>query len=169
MASIAKHKSGWRAQLYVGGVRESAVFDEEFEARAWAKRREGELSIIKDAFIKARRFNRSHRIVLDASIAYSADEIIANSRSLEKTCGVYFLVKEERIIYVGKSRDVYKRIGQHEKTKQFDRITVIECSERDVDRLELIYIEKFKPILNVLGKAGKTASSLVDDLIEVAG
>ena len=169
MASISKYKDGWRAQLYVGGVRESAVFGEEFEARAWAKRREAELSFIKDTFVRARRVNKNHRVVLDASAAYSESEIVANSLSLNVTCGVYFLIKDERIVYVGKSSDVYKRIGQHVKTKEFDRITVVECSETDVSRLEAMYIDKFKPILNIYGKSGNSSYSKIDDFIEVAG
>lgn len=40
MASILPHKRGWRAQVYVGGVRGSASFRTKREAEAWASQRE---------------------------------------------------------------------------------------------------------------------------------
>lgn len=43
MASIAPHKDGYRAQIYVAGVRESKSFRTKREATAWAASREVEL------------------------------------------------------------------------------------------------------------------------------
>lgn len=43
MASIQKHKSGWRVQISVLGVRESSVFKTKREAESWAARRETEI------------------------------------------------------------------------------------------------------------------------------
>jgi len=43
MASIAEHKTGWRAQVYVDGKRESKIFRTQREAKAWAATRESEL------------------------------------------------------------------------------------------------------------------------------
>lgn len=43
MASITKHKDGYRAQVYVKGVRDSATFRTKREADAWASSRETEL------------------------------------------------------------------------------------------------------------------------------
>lgn len=44
MASITKYKSGYRAQVYVKGQRDSATFATKREATAWANRREVELA-----------------------------------------------------------------------------------------------------------------------------
>lgn len=44
MASITKYKSGYRAQVYVKGLRDSGTFATKREASAWAARREIELS-----------------------------------------------------------------------------------------------------------------------------
>lgn len=44
MASITRHGRGWRAHLYVGGVRQSKTFRTRGDAQAWADRREKELS-----------------------------------------------------------------------------------------------------------------------------
>lgn len=44
MASISKHKGGYRAQVYIKGVRASRVFRTQREAQAWAAATEAELS-----------------------------------------------------------------------------------------------------------------------------
>lgn len=44
MASIQKHRAGWRVQIYVNGRRESRVCPTRAEAAQWALQREGELS-----------------------------------------------------------------------------------------------------------------------------
>lgn len=44
MASITKYKSGYRAQVYVKGLRDSSIFPTKREATAWAARREIELA-----------------------------------------------------------------------------------------------------------------------------
>ncbi|WP_186019696.1 tyrosine-type recombinase/integrase [Burkholderia gladioli] len=46
MASIAPYKDGYRAQVYVGGVRDSQVFRTQREAKAWAAARETELKSV---------------------------------------------------------------------------------------------------------------------------
>lgn len=43
MASISKHKEGWRAQVYVKGLRDSRIFRTVREAKTWAAAREQEL------------------------------------------------------------------------------------------------------------------------------
>lgn len=47
MASIYKHGKGWRAQVYVNGVRESGTFDTKAQAAAWSLEREAQLSGMK--------------------------------------------------------------------------------------------------------------------------
>lgn len=48
MASITPHKSGWRAQVYVSGVRDSKILRTQREAKAWAAAREIELRAAKN-------------------------------------------------------------------------------------------------------------------------
>jgi hypothetical protein len=40
-------------------------------------------------------------------------EIAENSTSWRKMCGIYFLLKNERVVYVGQSVNVFSRIAQH--------------------------------------------------------
>lgn len=44
MASYVRHRDGWRAHIYVGGVRKSKTFRTRREAESWAARTEGELA-----------------------------------------------------------------------------------------------------------------------------
>ncbi|MFZ2406359.1 MAG: hypothetical protein WAW41_14560 [Methylobacter sp.] len=43
VASITKHKSGFLAQVYVKGVRDSSIFRTKREVEAWSAAREAEL------------------------------------------------------------------------------------------------------------------------------
>lgn len=43
MASLTKHKSGWRAHVFVHGVRVTKVFEKRRDAQAWAAAKEKEL------------------------------------------------------------------------------------------------------------------------------
>lgn len=64
--------------------------------------------------------------------------------------GVYFLIKKDKIVYVGESIDVDKRIIQHiqEKKKSFDRFAFIECGNEYICELEAEYIAKLSPVYN---------------------
>jgi integrase len=47
MASITKHKDGWRAHVYVNGQRATKVFEKKRDAQAWGVKRERELGSAK--------------------------------------------------------------------------------------------------------------------------
>lgn len=61
--------------------------------------------------------------------------------------GIYFLIEENEIVYVGQSNDINKRVGTHcsEKIKRFSKYSYVECDNSALDQLELL---KFKPIYN---------------------
>jgi len=64
--------------------------------------------------------------------------------------GVYFLIHEERVVYVGESACIITRLGQHMQDKVFDGFRVI--SEQDPAnrlKLEKAYIQKYSPIYNI--------------------
>lgn len=154
MASIQQTSNGWRAQLKIAGVRESACFEQKFEAETWAHRREAELKSLKRAVASARRISATKHKFLDAGELYSEQQIVETSTPIPDTSGVYFLIKDEAVVYVGKSTNVHRRIQDHLKQKCFDRINVIECPEAHLLRLEAHYIRSFQPILNVAGLSG---------------
>jgi excinuclease UvrABC nuclease subunit len=76
----------------------------------------------------------------------------------KKYGGVYFLIDDNEIVYVGKSADYIDRILSHrislcehcDKVKKFDSYTVIKTDDNDSLRtIESIYIAKFKPLHNI--------------------
>src|SRR5262249_16818161 len=55
------------------------------------------------------------------------------------TCGVYILVNEGTVVYVGKSKNLWSRIGSHmkgESKMKFDRLLFKFCPEADLEALE---------------------------------
>jgi hypothetical protein len=65
-------------------------------------------------------------------------------------CGIYFLLLEERIVYVGQSFSCHRRIAEHAQQggKLFTSFHILPCDQCDLDRFEALYIEKFQPAYN---------------------
>lgn len=64
--------------------------------------------------------------------------------------GIYFLWDVDTIVYIGQSIDIDKRISEHRKNKKFSHYSYIECSKKDLNKLESSYIKTYNPILNTL-------------------
>lgn len=91
-------------------------------------------------------------------ITVSAEDILSRAVDFNPIAGIYFLIKGDRVIYVGQSIDVIYRIHSHRALgrhgKKFDSFSYIECSKADLDLYESIYIHLLRPELNAkLGKA----------------
>ena len=81
--------------------------------------------------------------------------IVAASSAWRDLCGVYFIVVDGRVRYVGQARHVYARLAVHAREKEpFERVTVIECSPSDLDVIESFYIHRLRPEWNA--KRGDT-------------
>lgn len=65
-------------------------------------------------------------------------------------CGVYFLLRDSVVVYVGQSKHHELRISEHvrEKQKDFDSFYFIECAPLDLNLAELYWIIFYKPIYN---------------------
>lgn len=61
--------------------------------------------------------------------------------------GVYFLYKNDDIIYIGQSVNVMARVGQH-VDKDFDNVKIICCDKQNLNDVEAFFIDLFKPRLN---------------------
>lgn len=75
------------------------------------------------------------------------DEIVAAALPWERASGVYFLICQGRVIYVGQAVNVYARISQHHG-KRFDSYAYLPCPEDMVDKIESLYIHLLRPELN---------------------
>lgn len=86
---------------------------------------------------------------LTGKTLHSEDEIVEASVAAPKLCGVYFLIKNKRVVYVGQSISVWNRISIHAaEGKSFDRAAFIACEKKHLDILEALYIHVFRPNLN---------------------
>jgi hypothetical protein len=74
-------------------------------------------------------------------------EIVDASNAWSSVVGIYFLVKGTKVVYVGQSLNVHRRISDH-RDKDFDRYAVIQCPSAMLDKLESLYIHTLRPILN---------------------
>ncbi|MGA1385964.1 MAG: GIY-YIG nuclease family protein [Flavobacteriaceae bacterium] len=80
-------------------------------------------------------------------------EIVQKSSPWNNFCGVYFLISNKKIVYVGQSKNVFARISAH-KTKVFDSFALIQCDQNEIDVLESLYIHLLQPEQNGHGVHG---------------
>lgn len=83
-------------------------------------------------------------------------ELLANSSEIrceKPICGVYFLLEDAEVVYVGQSINVISRLASHvtEGQKQFNRWTYIEVERANLDHVESFYITLLRPRHNKAG------------------
>lgn len=70
----------------------------------------------------------------------------------QSVTAIYFLLLQNRIVYIGKTTNLTKRICGHKsslfRSKWFDSFRYIECGLSDLDRYERRWIGKFNPLHN---------------------
>jgi hypothetical protein len=81
-------------------------------------------------------------------ILLTGDEIVKFSRSWSEEVGVYFLIDNNEVVYVGQSVNIFSRISQHKIDKKFDKYAFVPCSKESLDKLESLYIHFLRPRLN---------------------
>jgi hypothetical protein len=77
----------------------------------------------------------------------SFEDIVKAALPWKRACGIYFLVQDTEVIYVGQSVNIYSRISQH-MDKRFDRYAFVPCEAELLDKLESLYIHTLRPKLN---------------------
>lgn len=158
MAHIAQWRGKWRAQVQKHGQRLSKVAESEAEARLWADHLEGQLDATAKRYkprvvpLGPDLVTMVPRLVLDAcrQIPHSKIDVLESCIPTARASGVYFLVRESEVVYVGQSVDVLHRIARHRREgRVFDAFSYIECDHGEMDRLEALYIKAFIPVGNV--------------------
>ena len=79
---------------------------------------------------------------------YCESKILESSISYDGLSGVYFLINDNKIIYIGQSKNVFARIHTHSMTKKFNKIAWVNCELKHLDIIESFYIHAFRPELN---------------------
>jgi hypothetical protein len=177
MASIRPNGNKWRVQLTIKGERRSATFDSEVAAKLWATEtvnricRIAKLPAFSDKMAAAQTLlvTSLPRRVLKAiaSIPYMAEEILEACIPAVSFVGIYFLVKDREIVYVGQSGfDVLARISKHRREgRDFDAYAFMQCDKDKVDEFESMYITALMPKLNMsLGKMRLNSDMYASDL-----
>lgn len=79
--------------------------------------------------------------------------------SVNGQCGVYFLLLDEEIVYIGQSIDIYARISAHKKDRQknFNRTAWVPIDSANLTEVESALIAAFRPSQNRMGYAGAGA------------
>ena len=97
-----------------------------------------------------------HKVLNAASFAITGEhlatktQILEAATSFDRETGIYFLLNNKAIVYIGQSVHIRTRVDTHrqEKRIQFDSVAYILCEEKDLDFLESMYIYKFAPSCN---------------------
>jgi hypothetical protein len=81
----------------------------------------------------------------------TAEYILGMAKSVKRTCGIYFLMHNREIVYVGQSVNCHARMGTHlnDEMKVFDSYFIIECPANRLDELEAKYIVQLRPKYNL--------------------
>lgn len=67
-----------------------------------------------------------------------------------KKCFIYFLIKNNIVVYVGQTSQGMLRPYQHIKDKDFNEIRLMFCDKEELNKLEEYYIVKYSPMYNKL-------------------
>lgn len=60
---------------------------------------------------------------------------------------IYFLIKDENVVYVGQTKNgLFRPFSHHDK--DFDTVKIILCESNELDIVEDLYIKKYKPVYN---------------------
>lgn len=83
---------------------------------------------------------------------FTDDEILAEALPIVHDgclCGIYFLIKNNKIMYVGQSKYINMRIGQHrDACREFDAVAWFEAPELFLNDIEAYYINRIEPEWN---------------------
>jgi hypothetical protein len=107
-------------------------------------------------------------IKLTSKTLLSEGEIVSRSDPWGRVSGVYFLISDQKIVYVGQSLCIFSRIDQHKKVKRFDRFAYIPCEKTLLDSLESLYIHCLRPPLNGYSNGLISAPMQLDKLLRKA-
>jgi hypothetical protein len=83
------------------------------------------------------------------NILASEEAILNDGLPYRTLCGIYFLINEGEIVYVGQAADIHSRIAAHARDgKTFTAYSFVECKPSELSDLEAEYIVAFAPRLN---------------------
>ena len=162
MAHITKSANGkWRSAICTKGVRDSKTFDSKEAALLWGMSRENEVRRLANIPEMTDKLAAAQTLLCTgipgrvlsaiAEVPHSGIDIIESSIPVENHAGVYFLIKNKEVVYVGQTIDIFSRISKHRRLgKEFDSFSFINCDDQaQRDKLETTYILALAPWMNL--------------------
>lgn len=92
--------------------------------------------------------NKMDKIIPECSLENLLEQPRVKELSLSKIIGVYFLVENNEVVYVGQSTDIASRIRKHQSDKFFNKVFYIECRKERLNEIENYFIISFNPEYN---------------------
>lgn len=75
-------------------------------------------------------------------------EFVFQEAAVPRERFVYFLILENAVQYIGKTKNLNQRLVHHMHWIEYDRVLCIECDEEVVDGVERYWISKLEPPRN---------------------
>jgi hypothetical protein len=101
---------------------------------------------------------------------HSEAYIVEASKPFKPLCGIYFLIKQKKVVYVGQSVNIPSRICTHflDERKSFENFAFIECHPNQLDVWETLYIHTLQPEQNGKGntESGKATPMSLKVIVE---
>lgn len=76
-------------------------------------------------------------------------DVLTDAIASPKCAGIYFLIKESKIVYIGQSINLLSRLGSHTKRIDFDKYTFVKCAKEHLNDVESALISRFNPEHNI--------------------
>lgn len=98
---------------------------------------------------------------------WSEKEVVEAAVPYTNFCGIYFLINNDRVIYIGQSVNVSARVSQHTTTnKVFDKWLVLPCKKEHLDVMESLYIHLLRPPGNGCNHGAMIAPMTLEGILE---
>ena len=83
---------------------------------------------------------------------------------------IYFLCKNDKVVYVGQAENVHQRLVEHMRTKVFDAVFYLRVPAHKMNKIESALISYLKPEYNKSGlNSGNKESSLAESILNTYG
>ena len=145
-ASTAKSVATRKANIAIRETERRDAYERRYLLKSEIEKLESKLSALKQIDQMNQIANK-----LSGNTLLREHEIVSVSKPWQQFTGVYFLIDNGKIVYVGQSVNVYSRIAAHTQ-KKFDSFAVLPCEKIELDALESLYIHVLRPPLNISDK-----------------
>lgn len=79
---------------------------------------------------------------------------------------IYFLCKNEKVVYIGQAENVHQRLVEHMRTKEFDAVFYLRVPAHKMTKIESALISYLKPLYNKTSlNSGNKDISLAESIL----